>query len=83
LGKYKIKFSKKAAKNYKKLPAGYKELVNKELMKFEEGSSSNIIPLEGSENIYRIRVGRYRVLLVLQEDLAIISEIRTRGDIYK
>jgi mRNA-degrading endonuclease RelE of RelBE toxin-antitoxin system len=37
VGKFKIKFSKSAAKDYKKLPKDYKALVDLALLKFSEG----------------------------------------------
>jgi mRNA-degrading endonuclease RelE of RelBE toxin-antitoxin system len=35
------------------------------------------------QNIYRMRVGKYRVLFIQQEDTIKILDIDTRGDIYK
>lgn len=34
-------------------------------------------------NIYRMRVGKFRVLYIQQEDTIKILDIDTRGDIYK
>ena len=83
MGRYQIKFSKKAVKKYQKLPAGYKDLVNKELKKFEDDIISALRPIKGSKNIYRIRIGRYRILITMHEEIAIIADIGTRGDVYK
>ena len=35
------------------------------------------------QNIYRLRVGKYRVLYIQEEDTVKILDIDTRGDIYK
>jgi mRNA-degrading endonuclease RelE of RelBE toxin-antitoxin system len=35
------------------------------------------------QNIYRLRVGKYRVLYIQEEDAVKILDIDTRGDIYK
>lgn len=45
----------------------------------------NICKMRGQsiQNIYRLRVGRYRVLYIQQEDTIKILDIDTRGDIYK
>ena len=35
------------------------------------------------QNVYRLRIGRYRVLFVREESSIKILDIDTRGDIYK
>ena len=37
----------------------------------------------GPSNLYRLRVGKYRVLYSWNEDIIRIVDIDTRGDIYK
>ena len=81
--RHQIKFSKRASKAYKKLPKSYKALIDNELSKFETGLPIDIKPVSGKENCYRIRAGKYRILLLLIENLVIITDIGTRGDIYK
>ena len=83
MGRYKIEFSKKAAKNYKKLPADYKSLVDLVLSKLNDGIPVDIKPVTGEENTYRIRVGRYRILFITIEDTLLITQIGPRGDVYK
>jgi len=79
----KIDFSKKAAKAYKKLPTDYKELVDSVLQKFTDGVPVDIKPITGEENIYRIRVGKYRILCEVIGKNLLIVRIRSRGDVYK
>lgn len=45
----------------------------------------DIRPLKGKtvKNIYRLRVGKYRILFMKEEECIHILEIDTRGDIYK
>lgn len=78
-----IEFSKKAAKAYKKLPADYKELVDSVLQKLTDGLPVDIKPITGEENIYRIRVGKYRILCELIGKTLLVALIRSRGDVYK
>lgn len=78
-----IEFSKKAAKTYKKLPADYKELVDSVLKKFTDGLPIDIKPITGEENIYRIRVGKYRILCEVIGKTLLVARIRSRGDVYK
>ncbi|MCL0035648.1 type II toxin-antitoxin system RelE/ParE family toxin [Thermodesulfovibrionales bacterium] len=83
MGKYKIEFSKKAARHYKKLPANYKTLVDIIFTKFSNGIPVDIKPIRGEENTFRIRVGKYRILLTIIEDIILIIRIGSRGDIYQ
>jgi mRNA interferase RelE/StbE len=82
LERYKIKFSKRASKDYKRLPKTYKALIDNELSKFVTHKTVDIKPVLGKENCYRIRVGKYRILLIKQENILIVTDIGTRGDIY-
>lgn len=58
MGKFEIELSKNAAKDYKKLPADYKTLVNLTLRKLSNRIPVDIKPIIGEENTYRIRVGK-------------------------
>ncbi|MGC8707570.1 MAG: type II toxin-antitoxin system RelE family toxin [Athalassotoga sp.] len=49
MGKYKIEFSSKAAKDYKKLQSGYKELVDFALFKLSNGLSLDMKPIIGEK----------------------------------
>ena len=83
MGKYSIEFSKKAAKSYARLPVDYKTLVDLALYKLSEGLPVDIKPILGEKDIYRIRVGRYRILFTIIDNVVLISIIGPRGYIYK
>jgi len=83
VGKYSIEFSKKAAKSYARLPEDYKSLVDLALYKLSEGLPVDIKPILGEKDIYRIRVGRYRILFTVIDNVVLISSIGPRGDVYK
>lgn len=38
--------------------------------------------MEGSRNIFRLRVGKYRLLFILAEDRIVVFEADVRGRIY-
>lgn len=50
-----------------------------------EPPKGDIKPLKGQENIYRLRVGDYRILfeIDLENDIIVISRIAPRGEVYK
>lgn len=83
MGRFEIEFSKKAVKDYKKLPKDYKIMVDLLLSKLTEGLPIDIKPVIGEKNTYRIRVGKYRILFEIVEKIILISRIRSRGDVYK
>ena len=83
MGKYKVEFSKKAAKHYSRLPENYKSLIDLALSKMSEGMPIDIKPVIGEKDTYRIRVGRYRILLITIDNIILITRIGPRGDVYK
>lgn len=83
MGKFKIEFSKSAAKDYKRLPKDYKVLVDLALFKLTEGLPMDIKPIIGEKDVYRIRVGKYRILFTVITNTALITKLVSRGDAYK
>jgi mRNA interferase RelE/StbE len=83
LGKFEIKFSREAAKQYKKLPKEYKSLVEIALFRLSEGLELDLKPVEGEKDVYRIRLGKYRVLFIKFNKTVLVFRISSRGDVYK
>ena len=83
MGKFEVEFSREAAKQYKKLPREYKSLVDIVLRRFSEGLELDLKPVKGQKDIYRVRVGKYRVLLRKFDKIVLVFKISTRGDVYK
>ena len=78
-----IHFSSKAFKDYNNLPSDYRGLLDKIIYKFKSGYPIDIKPIQGEKDLYRIRFGKYRVLLQKMESDYLIVRIDTRGNIYK
>ena len=83
MGRFEIEFSKKAAKQYRKLPQDYKSLLDIALKRLCDGIPTDLKPVEGEKDVYRLRVGRYRILFKRHNKTVLIAKIGTRGDIYK
>jgi len=83
LGRFEIEFSREAAKQYKKLPKQYKRFVDIALLRLSEGLELDLKPVEGERNVYRIRVGKYRMLFIKFNKTMLVFRISPRGDVYK
>ena len=83
MAKYQIEFSKGAVKDYKKLPEQYKVLVNIALKKLSEGEPLDIKSIKGEKDIYRVRVGKFRILYLKIEHTLLITKIADRKDAYR
>ena len=83
MGRFEIKFSKEAAKQYKRLPKEYRSLVDIALYKLPERLELDLKPIESERDVYRVRVGKYRVLLRKFDETALVFRISTRGGAYK
>ncbi len=83
MGRSTIEFSKNAAEDYQRLPQDYKALVDASLSRLANGVPMDVKPITGEKDIYRIRVGRYRILFKKIESTLLIAKIGPRGDFYK
>jgi mRNA interferase RelE/StbE len=83
LGRFEVKFSREAAKQYKKLAKEYKSLVEIALFRLFEGLELDLKPIGGKKDVYRIRVGKYRVLFIKFNKTVLVFRISPRGDVYK
>ena len=80
---YRIQIDKPAMKFLQKQPQAQRE----RLLRAIQGLPNNgdIKPMSGHENLYRLRVGAFRVLYTIIRDLLIVRvlSIGNRGDVYK
>ena len=81
--KLEIEFSKIAAKEYKRIPRDYHSLIDQALKKLSEGLPVDRKPIKGEEDVFRIRVGHYRIVFRVIDNTAVIMTIGPRGDVYK
>ena len=84
---YKVQFSKLVGKELRNLPKS----TIKRVIIASEGLAKNPKPngckkLRGTkENLYRIRVGDYRIIYVIEETIRIVTirNVRHRKDVYR
>jgi mRNA interferase RelE/StbE len=83
---YKIKVKKSAAKALKKIPkADRKRIVHKIDSLAENPLSPDTTKMKGNNPFHKIRVGDYRIVYEIQEDvlLILIVKVGHRKDIYR
>lgn len=83
---YKVKFTKGARKMLKKLPLDIQNRIKPKIKALSvEPRPDGVKKLKGKENSYRIRVGDYRVVYEIFDDVLIVKvlEIGHHSDIYK
>lgn len=85
---YRIEFSKKAKKDYEKLPEQARRLIDSKLLLLASSpysQNNNIKRLKGEEKCYRLRVGAYRIVYEIMDEVLIIFVIRIgqRKEVYR
>ncbi len=80
---YKFEFSKDAKKFLQKQPPKQQARIIEAIMKLPD--NGDIKPMSGHKNLYRLRIGDYRVLYTVNGNLLIIYvlAVGNRGDVYK
>lgn len=88
--KWQIKFSRQAEKYYMRLPSDIRKRVKTSLLDVAALDlpfiHSEVTPLLGKlDGFYRLRIGKYRVVFSIIEDMRTIAvvSILPRGDVYK
>ena len=79
---YEIKFEKKAFKFINKQPPKQKERILRAIYQLPD--RGDIKAMAGSANYYRLRVGDYRVIYILDNGILLITvvDVGNRGDVY-
>ncbi|WP_193197224.1 type II toxin-antitoxin system RelE family toxin [Nostoc sp. MG11] len=83
---YEVKFSKSAKKQFRKLPLDVQERIQTKINDLAiEPRPNGVKKLQGDDNSYRVRVGDYRVIYELDDDILIVTVIKVghRSEIYK
>ncbi|MBC1196450.1 MAG: type II toxin-antitoxin system RelE/ParE family toxin [Microcystis viridis Mv_BB_P_19951000_S69] len=86
MNNYRIQFKTSAAKEFKKLPPSVKQRVGESLDQLQQDPRpSGVVKLQGEDQLYRVRVGDYRIVYTIDDHDKIIkiTRIRHRQDVYK
>ena len=83
---YRIEFARKALREFQNLPAQVKKRLKPKIDALGQNPRPRgVKKIEGKENLYRIRVGDYRVIYEVQDKvlLVLVVKLGDRKDIYK
>ena len=83
---YTIQLTKTAERDLKKLPTDIqRRIIHRLRMLGEEPRPSVIVKMRGRENQYRLRMGHYRIIYQVKDDLLIVLVVKIghRRDVYR
>ncbi|BBD68802.1 addiction module antitoxin [Nostoc commune NIES-4072] len=83
---YEVKFSKGAKKQFRKLPLDVQQRIQTKINELAiEPRPNGVKKLQGDDNSYRLRVGDYRVIYEVVDNVLIVTVIKVghRSNIYK
>ena len=83
---YRVELAKRVQRDLRKLPVGLQErLVSRIEMLGDNPRPRGVRKLAGEKNAYRIRVGDYRILYEIRDDVLVVIIVRIghRSDVYR
>ncbi|MXV95166.1 MAG: type II toxin-antitoxin system RelE/ParE family toxin [Gemmatimonadetes bacterium] len=86
MGRYEVEVSRTAEKQLRKLPRDDQErVVHRMLLLAEDPSPRGARKLTGYDDVYRVRVGRYRILYSVSQGrlVIVILKVGHRKDAYR
>jgi len=79
----KLLYSKTCVKYLQKLERNVAQKIVLAIEKLPSEGDINKLKGKKIKNIYRLRIGKFRVIYSMKEEIIKIIKIDTRGDIYK
>ena len=86
MAEYEVRFVSAAAKEFRSLPIDTKRRISAIVERFRQTPRpSGVRKLHGYENLYRIRVGQYRVVYEVDDQARLIhiTRVRHRREAYR
>jgi mRNA interferase RelE/StbE len=84
--RYRVVFLPSARRQAKKLPQDVRDTLRPYIRALSrDPRPPGVLKMEGEENLYRIRVGDYRIIYRIEEDvlLVLVVAIGDRKDVYR
>jgi mRNA interferase RelE/StbE len=84
--KYRITFKTSAAKEFRRLPTEIKQRLSLIIDELSQNPRPlGVVKLQGNDNLYRVRIGDYRVVYEIDDSAKLIriTRVRHRKDVYR
>ena len=80
--RFQIEYGVSALANLDDLPARERAQILRKIERLQTGLHGNIKRLREAEAMYRLRMGDYRILFDVEDDVIVIRRIGNRKDVY-
>lgn len=83
---YRIEFAKPAVKQFKALPPQDQQRLKPKIDALaQEPRPAGMVKLSGEDDLYRIRVGDYRIVYTIKDTqlLVLVLKVRHRREVYR
>jgi mRNA interferase RelE/StbE len=81
--RYRIVYGDTALKDLDDLPSKQRAQILRKIARLQDGLHGNIKRLREADSAYRLRMGDYRVLFDVEDDVIVIRRIGDRKNIYE
>ncbi|MFZ4675477.1 MAG: type II toxin-antitoxin system RelE family toxin [Nodosilinea sp.] len=86
MAQYEVEFKASAAKEFRKLPPDIKARIRKAIGALQaDPRPAGVKKLAGETNLYRIRIGEFRVIYEIDDEakILVVTRVRHRRDVYQ
>jgi len=80
---YRLEIGDEALAQLQVLPKEQRRRIGRRLDTLQHGLQGDVKKLAGQTGKYRLRVGNYRVLFTLENDLIFVHKVKDRKDAYR
>ena len=83
---YQVELAPAAVRQIKKLPRDVQQLVVQQLEELALNPRPNgVVKLEGAESLYRVRLGDYRIVYQIQDEVLLVTVVKVahRREVYR
>jgi mRNA interferase RelE/StbE len=83
---YRVELKPRAAEQLRKLPRDIQQRISKKLNQLRDNPRpSGVQKLRGADNLYRVRLGDYRIVYAIDDanELITVADMGDRKDIYR
>ncbi len=81
--RYRLEIGEEALEQLRALPSELRRRIGQRLDALQADLQGDVRKLAGQAGKYRLRVGDYRILFTLENDLVFVHQVKDRKDAYR